>query len=127
MTSEEVLIKHVGSSDISVQHFLILSRLNDLMNCFNVDIIKLYISALDEARKLKFRYCVNLPFINCYKNVAMSLRLSDSVQCGKGLYFLVYVLYLCSFGYVRVLILSSYILLACKNKTDNSFHAWVIK
>ena len=64
---EEVVIKHVCSSDISVQHFLILSRLNDLMNCyrrFNVDIIKLYISALDEARKLKFRYCVNLPFIN---------------------------------------------------------------
>ena len=57
------MIKHVGSSDISVQHFLISSRLNGLMNCyrrFNVDIIKLYISALDEARKLKFRYCVNI-------------------------------------------------------------------
>ena len=66
-TCEEVIIKHVGSSDISVQLFLISSRLNDLMNCyrcFNVDIIKLYISALDEARKLKLRYCVNLPFVN---------------------------------------------------------------
>ena len=29
-------------------------------------------------------------------------------------------------GHVRVLILSSYILLTCLNKTDNSFHAWVI-
>ena len=27
-------------------------------------------------------------------------------------------------GHVRVLILSSYILLACLNKTDISFHAW---
>ena len=61
------MIKHVGSSDISVQFFLISSHLNDLMNCyrhFNFNIIKLYISALDEARKLKFRYCANLPFIN---------------------------------------------------------------
>ena len=61
------MIKHVGSSDISVQYFLISSRLNDLMNCyrcFNFDNIKLYILALDEARKLKFRYCANLPLIN---------------------------------------------------------------
>ena len=61
------MIKHVGSSDISVQYFLILSRLIDLMNCyrhFNFDIIKLYISALDDARELKFRYFANLPFIN---------------------------------------------------------------
>ena len=61
------MIKHVGSSDISAQYFLILSRLNNLMNCytrFNFDIIKLYISALDDARKLKFRYCANLPFIS---------------------------------------------------------------
>ena len=61
------MIKYVCSSDISVQYFLIPSRLNDLMNCyrhFNFDIIKLYISALEDARKLKFRYCANLTFIN---------------------------------------------------------------
>ena len=61
------MIKHVGSSGISVQYFLISSSLNDRMNCyrrFNFDIIKLYISALDHTRKSKFRYYVNLPFIN---------------------------------------------------------------
>ena len=61
------MIKHVGSSDISVQYFLISSCLNDRMNCnrrFNFDIMKLYISVRDEARKLKFRYCALLPFIN---------------------------------------------------------------
>ena len=63
------MIKHVCSSDISVQQ------------C---------------TRKLKFRYYVNLPFIN--KMFSISLRLSDSVQCRKGLYFLAEVLYLCSFG-----------------------------
>ena len=61
------MIKHVCSSDISVQHLWISSCLNDHMNCyrgFNVDIIKHYISLLDHARKLKFRYYINLPSIN---------------------------------------------------------------
>ena len=61
------MIKRVCSSDINVQHSWISSRLNDHMNCyrhFNVHIIKLYISALDQARKLKFRNYIHLPSIN---------------------------------------------------------------
>ena len=43
------------------------SHLHDLMNCsrhFNVSIMKLYISGLDLARKLKFSIYVHLPPIN---------------------------------------------------------------
>ena len=61
------MIKHVCSSDISVQHLWKSSRLNNLMNRwrrFNVDIMKLYISALDHARKLKFSNYVHLVSIN---------------------------------------------------------------
>ena len=93
------MIKHVGSSDISVQYFLISSRLNDLANCyrrFNFDIIKLYISALDDARKLKIQILCQSAIYK--QNVTISLCLNDSVQCGKGLYFLAQVLHLCSFG-----------------------------
>ena len=41
---QEVVIKYACSSDNNIQNSLIMSRLNDLMNCykrFNVDIIKL--------------------------------------------------------------------------------------
>ena len=40
------------------------SRLNDLMHCYrcvNADIIRLYISAMDQARKLIFSSYVYLP------------------------------------------------------------------
>ena len=43
------------------------SHLNDFMNClrrFNVDIMMLYISAMDHARKFKFSSYVHLPSIN---------------------------------------------------------------
>ena len=46
------MIKYVCSSDINVQHLGMSSHLNALMNCwrrFNVDIMNLYISALDHA------------------------------------------------------------------------------
>ena len=49
------------------QDLLILSRLNDLTNCwrcFNVDILMLYISGRDHYRKLKFSSYVHLPSIN---------------------------------------------------------------
>ena len=51
----------------NMQDLLILSCLNDLTNCyrqFNVDIIMRYISAMDQARKLKFSSYVQLPSIN---------------------------------------------------------------
>ena len=75
---------------------------------FNVDIMKLYISARNYARKLKLYSSA------IYKrNFLISLRLSDSVQRWKGLYFLALVLYLSS-----ALILSSYSLLSFINKID---------
>ena len=43
------------------------SQLNDLANCqrcFNVDIMMLYISAMDQARKLRFSSYVHLPSTN---------------------------------------------------------------
>ena len=50
-----------------MQDLLVSSRLNDHMNCqrrFNVDIIMLFISGRDHARKLKFSIYVHLPSIN---------------------------------------------------------------
>ena len=46
---------------------ILLSRLNGLMNCwrrFNVNIMKLYMSGLGHARKLKFSKSVHLLSIN---------------------------------------------------------------
>ena len=40
------------------------SRLIDLTICFDVDIMMLYISAMDHTRKLKFSSYVHLPSIN---------------------------------------------------------------
>ena len=50
---------------------------------------------MDHAWKLKFISFVHLPSIN--KIFCNSLRLSDSVQCRRGQYFLAWVLYF-SFG-----------------------------
>ena len=50
----------------------------------NVDIMKLYTSDIDHARKLTFSSCLS----DIYKqNVTIQLRLIDSVQCWRGLYF----------------------------------------
>ena len=74
------------------------SCLSDLIiNCsrhFSVDIFKLYISALDHAIKLKFSDYVHLPSIS---KMFLSVRLSDSVQRRRGLYFRAWMIYL-SFG-----------------------------
>ena len=50
---------------------------------FNVDIMMLCFSAMDHARKLKFSSYVHLLSI---KNVSISLRLSDSLQCRRLLF-----------------------------------------
>ena len=53
--------------DNNIQDLLISSCLNDLTNCyrrFNVDIMMLYISDRDHARKVKFSSYVHLPSIN---------------------------------------------------------------
>ena len=54
-------------NQINIQDLLISSCLNDLTNCsrgFNVDIMMLYISGRDQARKLNFNNYVYLPSIN---------------------------------------------------------------
>ena len=65
--SKEVVINYVCLSDNIIQDLLISSRLNDFTNCkrrFNVDIMMLYISAMDHARKSKSSSTVHLPSIN---------------------------------------------------------------
>ena len=55
------------NSDNNIQDLLISSHLNYLTNCwrcYNVDIMILYTSAMDHARKLKFSSYVHLPSIN---------------------------------------------------------------
>ena len=55
-------------------------------------------------------------------------RYARVILCNVGkVYIFELKCYICAaFEHIRMLILSSYILLACLNKTDNSFHAWVI-
>ena len=51
------MIEYVCSSDNNIQNLLISSRLTDPMDCqrrFNVDIMWLYISAMDNVMRLKF-------------------------------------------------------------------------
>ena len=52
---------------LNIQDLLISSHLNDHTNCprrFNADIMMLYISGIDHARKFKFSSYVHLPSIN---------------------------------------------------------------
>ena len=59
------------------------------MNCyrqFNVDNSKLNLSAMDQARKLTFSDYIRPPCI--FKQyIAILSRVSDSVQCRRGLHF----------------------------------------
>ena len=61
------MIKSVCLSENNIQDLLISSRFNHLTNSkrhCNVDIMMRYISAMDQARKLKFSIYVHLPPIN---------------------------------------------------------------
>ena len=78
---------------------------------------------MDHARKLKFNGYVHLPSIN--KMFQYHVLLIDSVRCRRGYYFRAWVLYF-SFEQVRMLILNSYVLLACINPIYKYGHAWVI-
>ena len=78
---------------------------------------------MDQARKLKFSSYVHLPSI--YKqNVSVSLRLSDPVQCWIG--FSEHGRYISTLEYIRMVIFSSNVLLACINTIYKHGHAWVI-
>ena len=65
----------------------------ELLETFNVDILKLDILALGHARKLKFSSYVHLPSMN-QLNITISSLLSDSVQCRRDLHFLAWALHL---------------------------------
>ena len=66
-------------------------------------------------------------FCHLYKqNVSISLRLSDSVKYRRGYYFLAGV-YISALEHVRMLILSSYVFLACINAIYKYGHPWVNK
>ena len=61
------IVVYENSSDEFDIDLIISSLLNDLTNCkrcFNVDIVNLYISAMNHAKKLKFCSYIHLPYIN---------------------------------------------------------------
>ena len=79
---------------------------------FNIDIILLYISAVDNVRKLKFSSYVHLPSINkisqyCYACVILCNV--GEVSIFEDRY------YISCLEHIRMLLLSSYFLLACIN------------
>ena len=93
------------------------------MNCyrrFNVDIMMLYISAMDHARKLKFRSYVDLPPIY---EMLISLHFSDSVVhiVGEVIIF-EHGFYISAWEHIRMLILSIYVI-ACINTIYKYGHA----
>ena len=79
---------------------------------------------MDHARKLKFSSYVHLPSIK--KHISISSHVSDFVQYRRGLYFRAWTLYLRFGTHVRMLILSTYVLLACIKAIYRYCHAWVI-
>ena len=76
---------------------------------------------MDQARKLKFSSSSAI----YKKNISISLRLNDSVQCRRGYYFQAWALYF-SLEQTRMLILSIYVLLACIYTIYKYGHDWVI-
>ena len=59
------------------------------------------------------------------QNDSIFLRLCDSVQCRRGYYF-EHVSYISALEHIMMLILSSYVLLACINIIYKYGHSWVI-
>ena len=59
------------------------------------------------------------------RNVSISLRLSDPVQCRRGYYFRA-LHYISALEHIRMLILSINVLPACINTIYKYGHAWVI-
>ena len=82
----------------------------------------LYLSARDHARKIKIQ---QLCLSAIYKqNISISLHSSDSEKCREVIIF-EHGCYISALEHVRMLILSSYILLACINAIYKYGHAWV--
>ena len=77
--------------------------------------MKLFISALGQARQLKFS-----TYIHYEPNRSIPSHLSDLVQCRRGLNIFQHGCYISALEHARVLILSSYILLASINTVCNN-------
>ena len=60
-----------------------------------------------------------------YKNVSILIRLSESVQCRRGLYFEP-MRYISAMEHVRMLIFSNFVLLACIDTIYKYCHPWMI-
>ena len=89
------MLEKICINNIGVQHSLGRNETTTmffLKRRFNVDIMMLYILALDHARKLKFCSYIHLPSIN-----KMFQYRYASVRCRRGYYFCAWVLYF-SFG-----------------------------
>ena len=96
------------------------------MNCkrrFNVDIMMLYISAMDDTMKLKFSRYVYLPSIN--KMFQYGLLILCNVHVGEVIIF-EHGLYISALEHIRMLIFSSYVLLECIKTVCKYGHAWMI-
>ena len=108
----------------NIQDTLISSRLNDPTDhyrCFNVNIMMLYISAMDHAGKLKFCSYIHLPSINkIYQYRYARLILCSVVE----IVIFEHSCYISALGHVMMLTLSSYVLLACINAIYKYGHAW---
>ena len=73
-----------------------------LLDCFNVDIMMLYISSMNHARKLKissYVYLRSISNIFPYRNA-----LSDSVQCRREVIMFEHVCYISALEHIRMLI-----------------------
>ena len=78
---------------------------------------------MDHARKLKFTCYVHLPSIN--KNV--QYRCPSLIVCSvEEVIIFKHLCYISALEHIRMLILSSYVLLACINKIYKYGHTWVI-
>ena len=92
--------------------------MNDFTNCYrcsNGDIMMLYISAMDNARKLKFSRYVHLPYVNKLFQYSIGEAIIFEHGC-----------YISALEHVGMLVLSNYVLLACINAIYKFGHAWVI-
>ena len=83
----------------------------------------LYISLRDHARKLNFRSYVHLPSIN----KMFQYRYDRAILRGVGeVITFEHGCYISALAYIRMSILSIYVLLECINTIYKYCHAWVI-
>ena len=86
-----------------------------MLICFNVNIMMLYISAMNHARKLKFKTYVHLPSLN----KKFLYRLARVILCSaEEVIIFEHGCYISASELIWMLILSSLVLLACIIKSS---------